>query len=90
MTNDQETPTSAMDDATKEEQFNRSRLQMAEAVAIAAAKVEFKPKEESTDEFIRRIREEKEEKKIRGVKRAAKTMIKKKMIKKMTTYFHSK
>jgi serine protease inhibitor len=73
---------SGMDDA--------SRIEMAKAVQIAARKVVFKRKEESAGEAFRRIKEEKEVKINRGVKRAAKQMLKKKQMKKVSSYFIKK
>jgi hypothetical protein len=67
-----------------------SRIQWAEAVAIAAGKVPLKPKAETATESHRRINSEKEAKKNRGVKAAAKKMIKMKFFKKMTSYFGKK
>ena len=67
-----------------------SRSQMAKAVQIAARKVVFKTKEESAGEAFRRIKEEKDLKINRGVKRAAKQMLKKKQIKKLSAYFIKK
>jgi hypothetical protein len=67
-----------------------SRIQYAQAVAIAARKVALKPKEETASELYQRINSEKEAKKNRGVKSAAKKMIKKKVLKKMTSYFGKK
>ena len=64
-----------------------SRIQMAKAMQIAARKVDLKNKEESASETFRRVQEEKEKKINRGAKRAAKQMIKKKQIKKLTSYF---
>jgi hypothetical protein len=61
-----------------------------EAVAIAAGKVPSKPKAETATESHRRINSEKEAKKNRGVKAAAKKMIKKKVLKKMTSCFGKK
>jgi hypothetical protein len=55
-----------------------SRIQWAEAVAIATGKVPLKPKVETATESHRRINSEKEAKKNRGVKAAAKKMIKRK------------
>ena len=69
---------------------NTTRIQMAKAVEITARKVPFKPKEESVSESFRRITLEKEARKNCQVKRAAKKMVKKKQIKKMTAYFGSK
>ena len=40
--------------------------------------------------MYQRITEEKEEKRNRGVKKAARTMVRKKKIKKLTTYFSKK
>ena len=74
---------SAMDDESK-------RSQMAKAIQLAARKVAFKKKEESADETFRRIKEEKELKINRGAKRAAKQMIKKKQMKKVSSYFKKK
>jgi len=67
-----------------------SRIQMAKAMQIAARKVDLKNKEESASETFRRVTEEKELKINRGAKRAAKQMIKKKQIKKLTSYFVKK
>jgi len=67
-----------------------SRIQMAKAMQIAARKVDLKNKEESASETFRRVKEEKELKINRGAKRAAKQMIKKKQIKKLTSYFVKK
>jgi hypothetical protein len=67
-----------------------SRIKMAKAFQVAAGKVKKQPKEESNGEMNRRITEEKEAKRNRGVKKAAKTMVKKKKIKKLTTYFGRK
>jgi hypothetical protein len=67
-----------------------SRIQMAKAVQIAARKVAFKKKEESAGEAFRRIEEEKDLKINRGAKRAAKKMLKKKQLKKVSSYFIKK
>jgi hypothetical protein len=67
--------------------MTKAHEQMSKAVAIAARKVEKKEKEETGAEKYRRISAEKEEKKIKSVKRAARGLIKKKKIKKMTAYF---
>jgi hypothetical protein len=64
--------------------------QMAIAIQIAARKVELQPKAESGFEIFNRIHLEKEEKKIKSVKRAAKKMVKKKEIKKISSYFLKK
>ena len=63
---------------------------MAKAMQIAARKVDLKNKEESASETFRRVKEEKELKINRGAKRAAKQMIKKKQIKKLSSYFAKK
>ena len=63
---------------------------MAKAMQIAARKVDLKNKEESASETFRRVKEEKEKKINRGTKRAAKQMIKKKQIKKLSSYFAKK
>ena len=63
---------------------------MAAAIQLAASKVEKKPKEESGSESFRRIQSTKEAKINRGVKRAAKQMIKKKQMKALTSYFANK
>jgi hypothetical protein len=65
-----------------------SRQQMAEAIAIAANKVPKRPKEETPSETFGRIRAQKEEKQNIGIKRAAKVLLRKKKIKKMTSYFN--
>jgi hypothetical protein len=67
-----------------------SRIQWVEAVAIAAGKVPLKPKVETGTESHRRINSEKEAKMNRGVKAAAAKMVKKKVLKKMTSYFGKK
>jgi hypothetical protein len=77
-----QTITTSMDDT--------SRIQFAEAVSIAARKVAFKRKEESNSELYYRINSEKEAKKNRIVKSAAKKMLKKKQLKKMTAYYAKK
>ena len=64
---------------------------MAKAIQSAARKVGFrKEKKESASETFRKIKEEKEFKSNRGVKRAAKQMIKKKQMKKVSSYFFIK
>ena len=63
---------------------------MAQAIQIAARKVELKNKEESASETFHRVTEEKALKINRGVKRAAKQMIKKKQMKKLSSYFVNK
>jgi hypothetical protein len=67
-----------------------TRITMAKAFQVAAGNIEKRPKEESDGEMYRRITEEKEEKRNRGVKKAARTMVRKKKIKKLTTYFSKK
>ena len=52
--------------------------------------VEKKKKQETNGEMHKRIMEEKEAKLNRGVKKAARTMVKKKEIKKLTAYFGKK
>jgi hypothetical protein len=69
-----------MDDTT-------SRIEMTKAFQLAARKVEKKPKEETGGEMYQRITAEKEAKTNRSLKKAAKTLLKKKKIKKLTTYF---
>jgi predicted Zn-dependent protease len=64
--------------------------QMARAIQIAARKVKLLPKAESGFEMYTRINSDKVKKKNKAVKRAAKKMVKKKEIKKMTTYFKTK
>jgi hypothetical protein len=68
----------------------KARQQMSQVVAIAASKVEKKTKEETNTEKFKRITAENNEKNIRSVKRAAKGLIKKKKIKKLTAYFYKK
>jgi hypothetical protein len=70
--------------------MTKAHEQMSKAMAIAAKKVEKKEKEETGSEKFKRIAAEKEEKKIKTVKRAARGLIRKKKIKKMTTYFGKK
>jgi len=67
-----------------------SRRKMALAFQVAAGKVEKKEKKETNGEMHKRIMEEKEAKLNRGVKKAARTMVKKKEIKKLTAYFGKK
>jgi hypothetical protein len=67
-----------------------ARSQMAKAIQIAARKIELQPKSESGSEMHSRIILEKEEKKNKSVKRAAKIMVKKKQIKKLSAYFEKK
>ena len=67
-----------------------SRSKMALAFQVAAGNVKKKKKEETNGEMHKRVMEEKEAKLIRCVKKAAKTMIKKKQIKKLTAYFGKK
>ena len=64
--------------------------QMREAVEVAARKVKKEPKTETPSEKFVRIREETESKRNKSVKRAAKSMVKKKTIRKMTSYFTAK
>jgi hypothetical protein len=64
------------------------RQQMAGAIAIAANKVPKRPKEETPSETFQRIRAQKEDKQNKGIKRAAKVLLKKKKMKKMTSYFN--
>ena len=52
--------------------------------------VEKKKKQETNGEMHKRIMEEKEAKLNRGVKKAARTMVKKKQIKKLSAYFGKK
>lgn len=66
------------------------RDQMKKAVEIAARKVKKEPKAETGQEMFLRIRQESETKKNKGIKKAAKSMVKKKTIKKMTGYFSKK
>lgn len=66
------------------------RKDLARVVTIAASKVEKKPKEETNLEKFRRISEEKEAKRVKGVKKAAKSLVKKKEMKSLTTYFKKK
>ena len=64
---------------------------MAKAIQSAARKVVFrKEKNELASETFRKIKEEKEFKSNRGVKRVAKQMIKKKQMKKVSSYFFIK
>jgi hypothetical protein len=67
-----------------------ARQQMADAVALAAAKVKKSPKVETAPECFQRIRAEKQAKENKSVKRASKVLVKKKKIKKMTSYFSKK
>ena len=67
-----------------------SRRKMALAFQVAAGKVEKKEKKETDGEMHKRIMEEKEAKLNRGVKKAARTMVKKKQIKKLSAYFGKK
>ena len=67
-----------------------SRRKMALAFQVAAGKVEKKKKQETNGEMHKRILEEKEAKLNRGVKKAARTMVKKKQIKKLSAYFGKK
>jgi hypothetical protein len=76
--------------ATIEEELDLARSQMAVAVQIAARKVELQPKLESGSEMYTRINSEKEAKKNKAVKRAARKMVKAKKIKKMTAFFFKK
>jgi hypothetical protein len=64
--------------------------QMAIAVQIAARKIELLPKAKSGFEMFTCIQLEKEVKKNKSVKRAAKKMVKKKEIKKISSYFLTK
>ena len=66
------------------------REQMRKAVAIAAEKVEKGPKAETGHEMSVRIHEEKETKKNKSIKRAAKSMIKKKKMRGLSAYFAKK
>ena len=66
------------------------RDQMREAVEVAARKVKKGPKTETQSEKFVRIRQEKETKNNKNVKRAAKNLVKKKKIQKMTAYFTAK
>jgi hypothetical protein len=66
------------------------RIEMAKAFHLAARKVEKKPKVETKTEMHQRTTAEKEAKTNRCVKKAAKTMLKKKKIKKLTTCFSKK
>ena len=67
-----------------------SRRKMALAFQVAAGKAEKKKKQETNGEMHKRILEEKEAKLNRGVKKAARTMVKKKQIKKLSAYFGKK
>ena len=67
-----------------------AHCQMATAVQIAARKVVLTEKMESGFEKYNRINSEKEAKKIKAVKRAARKMVKNKQMKKMTAYFYQK
>ena len=67
-----------------------SRSKMALAFQVAAGNVEKKKKQETNGEMHKRIMEEQEAKLNRGVKKAARTMVKKKQIKKLTAYFGKK
>jgi hypothetical protein len=75
---------------TVSEEVLQARTDMAKAIQIAASKVKLHPKAESGYEMYTRINSEKEKKKNKAVKCAAKKMIKKKEIKKMTYYFMKK
>jgi len=79
-----------MDITQIEKELIVARSQMAKAVQIAARKVEKQPKTESGTEIYTRIILEKEEKKKKATKRVAKTMVKKKQIKTLTSYFQKK
>jgi hypothetical protein len=75
---------------TEEDLVVLARSQLATAIQIAARKVELQPKAESGFEMHTRINSEKDLKKNKAVKRAAKKMVKRKEIKKMTAYFLKK
>jgi hypothetical protein len=75
---------------TEEDLVVLARSQFATAVQIAARKVELQPKAESGFEMHTRINSDKDLKKNKAVKRAAKKMVKRKEIKKMTAYFVKK
>jgi hypothetical protein len=75
---------------TEEDLLVLARSQLATAIQIAARKVELQPKAESGFEMHTRINSDKDLKKNKAVKRAAKKMVKRKEIKKMTAYFVKK
>ena len=64
--------------------------QMRKAVELAAKKVKKEAKAETPGEQFLRIRQETEAKRNKLVKRGGKSLIKKKLIKPMTTYFSKK
>jgi len=78
--------TKTSDGQTQQERKN----QMRKAIEIAARKVKKEPKGETDQEMFGRIREEKETKKNKSAKRAAKKMIKNKKVKSMDSYFVKK
>jgi len=66
------------------------REQMRKAVEIAAKKVKKEPKAETNLEMSMRIREEKDIKKTKSIKRATKSLIKKKKMRGVGAYFSKK
>jgi 2-oxoglutarate dehydrogenase complex dehydrogenase (E1) component-like enzyme len=66
------------------------RQQFAAAIAVAACKVEKKEKEEMPAEMFQRITAAKVIKENKSIKSAAKMLVKKKKIQKISTYFHKK
>lgn len=66
------------------------RDQMRKAVELAAKKVKKETKAETPGEQFLRIRQESDAKRNKLVKRGAKRLIKKKLIKPMTSYFSKK
>jgi hypothetical protein len=72
------------------EEQTTKRAQYAEAIAIAASKVEKKEKLETREEMFKRIAAEKEVKRNKSVTSAAKKMVKKKRMKTMAAYFKKK
>jgi hypothetical protein len=66
------------------------REQFTAAMVVAAAKVEKKDKEETPNECYERIKVAKILKENKSVKSAAKKLLKKKKIQKMTCYFSRK
>jgi hypothetical protein len=70
--------------------YRQEMARMWRAVAIHALKREKKPLEETSSELFDRLSEEKEARKVRRVKSAAKAAVKQKKIKPMTAYFGRK
>jgi hypothetical protein len=73
-----------------DEMLDDALKQMHDAFVLAGSKVVKKPKEETASEMFQRIRDAKELKKIKKVKSATRTMVKKNKIKKLSAFFPKK